>query len=106
MDEIKPFKESEAGILRPGYNQQFAILSTLAMIFTVMGHTGVSTGTIDWLFPYDSYHMPLFVFISGYFFKTEEVCWKKTGHYLWKQMKRLLIPFFAWNLIGYVTTNS
>lgn len=99
MDEIKPFKESEAGILRPGYNQQFAILSTLAMIFTVMGHTGVSTGTIDWLFPYDSYHMPLFVFISGYFFKTEEVCWKKTGHYLWKQMKRLLIPFFVWNLI-------
>lgn len=91
-----PFKR---GVLGPNYNQQFAILSSLAMIFTVMGHSGVSFATIDWLFPYDSYHMPLFVFISGYFFKAEDVCGKNTVPFLKKQIKRLLFPFFIWNLI-------
>lgn len=69
------------------------------MAFTVMGHTGVTFGTLDWLFPYDSFHMPLFVFISGYFFRTEEVSLSNTGHFLVKQAKRLLIPFGIWNLL-------
>lgn len=80
-------------------NRQFEIMSALAMLYTVMGHTGVSVGTIDWFFPYDSFHMPLFVFISGYFFSTVGIEYGKTGAYIKKQIKRLLLPFFVWNFI-------
>lgn len=84
---------------KAGRNAEFAVLSTLAMAFTVMGHTGVGFATLDWLFPYDSFHMPLFIFISGYFFRTQEVCLGNAKEFFFKQCKRLLIPFFAWNLI-------
>ena len=80
-------------------NYDFAVLSTLAMVFVVMGHTGVGFATLDWLFPYDSFHMPLFVFISGYFFETTQVNLHNTWSFIFKQIKRLIIPFFLWNFI-------
>ncbi len=82
-----------------GRNIEFAVLSALAMLFTVMGHTGVTWATLDWLFPYDAYHMPLFVFISGYFFNTSAVCIHGTKNFLVKQIRHLIIPFFVWNFL-------
>ena len=82
-------------------NPQFAILSVLAIAFTVMGHTGVGIGTLEWMFNYDSFHMPLFVFISGYFAsqcgKNKEL--NSLKETLKKAVKRLLIPFFIWNFL-------
>lgn len=69
-----------------------------------MGHAGVGFGTLDWLFPYDSYHMPLFVFISGYFFDPSKVSIDNTKNFFAKQLRRLVIPFFVWNLAyGFVS---
>ena len=54
-------------------NIQFKILSALAICFVVCGHTGCSTLTLCGLFRYDSFHMPLFLFISGYFFSEKSL---------------------------------
>ena len=85
--------------MQRGRNPEFAVLSALAMAFTVMGHAGLVSGTLDWLFPYDAYHMPLFVFISGYFFIPSKVCIANTKDYFAKLLRRLVIPFFIWNLV-------
>ena len=51
------------------------ILSTFAIIFVVLGHIrfGIvdmtESGTFYGWFPYYSFHLPIFLFISGYFFK-------------------------------------
>ncbi len=55
----------------------------------------------DYLFVFCySFHMPLFVFISGYFFAKKRHCnWKEL---IPKQFKRLLLPQFSWNLVALV----
>lgn len=64
-----------------GINMQFCILSALGMFFVVDGHLNNSYLDIGGLVPYYSFHMPLFAFISGYFYKREA----STG---WESMRR------------------
>ncbi|MDD6811537.1 MAG: acyltransferase family protein [Lachnospiraceae bacterium] len=79
------------------YNMTFCILSGIAIIMIVAGHVGYNILTVGDLFPYYSFHVPLFLFISGYFYKdTEE---EHPLAYCKKKMKRLLVPYFIWNLI-------
>ena len=47
-------------------NYQMLILQTIGIILVVVGHVGGIGLFSDW-FPISSFHMPLFVFISGYF---------------------------------------
>ena len=61
-----------------------------------MGHTGVNILNINDLFWYDSFHMPLFIFISGYFLKVEKIF---TVDYIKKQVKHLIVPFFIFNIV-------
>jgi len=88
-------------------NYQFKILSALAMLFVVCGHTGCTTLTLCGLFSYDSFHMPLFLFISGYFFSAASLntaVFAKDGYFV-KQIKRLFLPWLLWNLVyGLVVT--
>lgn len=79
------------------YNITFGILSALAIIMIVAGHTGYDILTVGGLFPYYSFHVPLFLFISGYFYRAEEE--ERPLHYVKKKAKRLLLPYFAWNLV-------
>ena len=78
-------------------NYQFKVLIALAMVFVVCGHVGCNAFSFNGTFNYDSFHMPLFLFISGYFFKCNdnEVIKQK----LFKCCKRLLFPLMAWNLV-------
>lgn len=79
------------------YNVTFGILSALAILMIVAGHVGYDILTVGGLFPYYSFHVPLFLFISGYFYREEE-----EDHplaYLQKKAKRLLLPYFIWNLV-------
>lgn len=46
-------------------NQKFTILKAMGILAVVGGHAG--TNFLPW-FPVYSFHMPLFIFISGYFF--------------------------------------
>ena len=54
------------------YNYSFGILSCFGIIFMVMGHTECKFFELDGWFPYYSFHMPLFIFISGYFFSPKD----------------------------------
>ena len=79
-------------------NPQFLILQSVAILSVLIVHKqnlGIQLFT-DW-FPFASFHMPLFVFISGYFFKPEAA--EKAGAWLWKKARSLLLPFYIWNLI-------
>lgn len=80
-----------------GINMQFCLLSVLGMFFVVDGHMNNSYLDIGGLFPYYSFHMPLFVFISGYFYKkgSEE----QIGSCLKKKTIRLLGPYMVYNLL-------
>lgn len=78
-------------------NMQFRILSALAMILVVMGHVDEGMLTIGGLFPYYSFHIALFLFISGYFYRPEKE--EQIGAYLVGKARSLLLPYFIWNLI-------
>lgn len=75
-------------------------LSGFAIIFVVLGHmSGVPTTifTFDEWFPFYSFHMPLFLFISGYFYKEKNE--DEIGRYILKKAKNLLIPYYICNLV-------
>lgn len=79
------------------YNAAFAILSAVAIIMIVAGHAGYDILTVGGLFPYYSFHVPLFMFISGYFYRGEEE--ERPFLYLKKKARRLLLPYFIWNVV-------
>lgn len=77
-------------------NRQFRILSALGIIFVVAGHLGYGVFDLGGLFPYYSFHVFIFLFVSGYFYKDEAE--KNIGGYIWKKCTVLLVPYFFWNL--------
>lgn len=77
-------------------NQQFCILSAIAMTLVVMGHVNEEMLTVGGLFPYYSFHIALFLFISGYFYRPEEE--EQIGAYLKRKARRLLLLYFVWNV--------
>lgn len=78
------------------YNMTFGILSGLAIIMVAAGHLGYDVMAVGGLFPYYSFHVPLFLFISGYFYRDSEE--ERPLAYIIKKSKRLLIPYLVWNL--------
>lgn len=77
-------------------NYQFLILQSIAIILVVVGHIGGIYLLTDW-FPAYSFHMPLFVFISGYFYKTDSDL--KIVNFIKHKFKKLLLNFYIWNFI-------
>lgn len=78
-------------------NPSFRILSALAMIFVVAGHADFGVFDIAGMFPYYSFHVGVFAFISGYFYKEENE--RNIGNYVKKKVLHLLVPYYIWNLI-------
>lgn len=79
------------------YNYTFGILSAFGIIFVVLGHLDTNILTFDGWMPYYSFHMQLFLFISGYFFDSSSV--NHVKDYIIKKIKRLLVPFYIWNFV-------
>lgn len=77
-------------------NQELRILSAIGIILVVAGHLGYNL--FDWggLFPYYSFHVFIFLFVSGYFYKDEVQ--EHILQYIIKKCKTLLLPYFVWNL--------
>ena len=84
-----------------------ALLSVWGILLVVMGHSGMAEPEIEshvvflkkWIY---SFHMPLFFFISGYLFSLTNPDFLKinAGHFLFKKVKRLLVPYFALGLLS------
>ena len=87
-------------------NQTFQYLMVFAIISVIMGHVDLDTFPLlnSWFTPY-SYHMAMFLFISGYFYKEENrKDTKALLSFIGKKCKNLLIPLYLWNLFyGLVT---
>lgn len=105
LSHIKMDKETKLQIAsdvpgeqqKPAYNAAFGVLSALAILMIVAGHADYDIFTVGGLFPYYSFHVPLFMFISGYFYREEEESHPLA--YLKKKGKRLLLPYFIWNVV-------
>lgn len=80
-------------------NKKFMILSFFGIIMVVSGHllNGNPINILAEYFPINSFFMPMFIFISGYFFKDEYLLdFKK---FFIKKTKKLLLYYLAWNII-------
>ncbi len=78
-------------------NKTFMILSALGILFVVDAHSLSSLMLMTVYFDYNSFFMPMFMFISGYFFSKKYL--KNVGGTIARKAKRMLIPYFIW---GYV----
>lgn len=80
-------------------NKKMMILSAIAIIIVVLGHTGCTVDLMNTIFKFGSFHMALFIFISGYFYteKNEKILGK--NGYIIKQIQKMIIPYIIWNLI-------
>ena len=76
---------------------RFRLLYALGMIFIVSGHAngGGLNLFYDWFSPY-AFHLGLFVFCSGYFYK-DSYEWDIPG-FLRRKAKSLLLPMYLWNV--------
>ena len=83
-------------------NRQFRILSALGIIFVAAGHLGYNVFDMGGLFPYYSFHVFIFLFVSGYFYKEDAE--KNIFAYIVKKSRTLLFPYFLWNLFYGILT--
>ena len=75
-------------------NQIFVYLYALTIIMLIDDHCSTRIGLLSNIFPYNSFYMPLFVFISGYFFKQTKIL-----DFIEHKIKRLLIPYIIYDCI-------
>lgn len=80
-------------------------LKGIAILLVVLGHFIEHNNGRDnfmWLFIY-SFHMPLFMFISGYVmqmsFRIEDIDLKNVIVFINKKVRSLLVPFVSWGII-------
>ncbi len=85
------------GTKEKDYHMTFGVLSGIAIVMIVAGHAGCDVLTVGGLFPYYSFHVPLFMFISGYFYRDENE--EKPLSYCKRKVCRLLLPYFIWNIV-------
>lgn len=78
-------------------NKSFMILSAFGILFVIDVHLGQPLSIFTQIFPYDSFFMPMFAFISGYFFK-ESTChnWKNLAVFAAAKLRKLLLPYLGW----------
>ncbi|MGN0996139.1 MAG: hypothetical protein ACI4PG_04480 [Candidatus Ventricola sp.] len=79
-----------------GENPVLRALYLLAIVFVVDGHTTLGDlFAMDGLFRYYSFHLMLFAFGSGYFFRLHG----SAARDVLTRAKRLLLPLYGWNLV-------
>lgn len=77
-------------------NQQMRILSAIGILLIICGHLAFNVLEMGGWFPYYSFHIFVFLFISGYFYKPESELHILT--YIKKKALHLLVPYFVWNV--------
>lgn len=75
------------------YNPTFAIMKGIAIISVVIGHCPSNTFIEDFV---NQYHLAVFFFVAGYFFKTKYLSNMKK--FVGKRVKSLYVPFVSFCL--------
>ncbi|MBR5547968.1 MAG: acyltransferase [Clostridia bacterium] len=77
---------------RGQWNYELLLVQSIAILAMILGHTGPTFTPIGAkIFPYYSWHMPLFVFISGFLFSDRG----SYRSFLKRKTQRLLLPALA-----------
>ncbi|MBR5180209.1 MAG: acyltransferase [Lachnospiraceae bacterium] len=84
------------GERRDKSNKRFMILSAIGIFMVVDHHTFTAFNLFGDVIPYNSFFMPMFVFISGYFNKVNNST--NLWTYFIKKVKTLLIPYIGLSL--------
>lgn len=66
-------------------------LKGLLIILVIFGHTGINSNIQKWIY---SFHMPLFLIISGFFYKEESYIIN------YRRVKGLILPFVLFTCLG------
>ncbi|WP_303835003.1 acyltransferase family protein [Ruminococcus flavefaciens] len=74
-------------------NKKFMLLSAIGIIMVIDAHTWGAFGILTNYFPFNSFFMPMFVFISGYFNKIDQNT--DLSKYTIKKFKTLMLPYFG-----------
>lgn len=84
-------------------NYQFKLLYALGILFIVVGHSSYAyLPFFEKWFIFSSFHLGLFVFCSGYFYKEKSE--SNILKYVFKKIKTLILPLFLWNLFYALVT--
>lgn len=84
-------------------NQQMRVLSAIGILLILCGHLAFNVLEMGGLFPYYSFHVFVFLFISGYFYKPEVEL--HILPYIGKKALHLLVPYLLWNVVyGIIAT--
>lgn len=75
-------------------NLTFSYFKALLIIMVIDDHIGSMNGLLTRVFPYNSFYMPAFVFISGYFFKQKTV-----RDNLTRKCCSIMFPYIFWVFI-------
>ena len=81
-------------------NYNFKVLYAIGMVLVICGHYSIPIFTVGNLYPYDTFHIPLFVFISGYFYKNSNSkdCFAVI-RYMKGKFLHLFLPYILWNFV-------
>jgi fucose 4-O-acetylase-like acetyltransferase len=80
------------------FNYQMCVLSAIGMLAVMLGHLANSSQelmTLNGWFPYYAYHMPLFIFVSGYFYNQNQE--NHLGEFVLKKFRTMVLPFYLVN---------
>ena len=78
-------------------NKKFMVLSAIGIFMVVDHHTFTALNLFGSLIPYNSFCMPMFVFISGYFNKVDGST--NLLRYIAKKLKTLMLPYIGLSLL-------
>ena len=76
-------------------NKTMRIFTAIGIILIVAGHLQCDVFSFLGYFPYYSFHVMIFLFVSGYFISPKADLKK----FILRKVRRLLIPYFIFNLI-------
>lgn len=83
--------------MRTKSNKKFMLLSAIGIFMVVDSHTFTAFNLFGNYIPYNSFFMPMFVFISGYFNKVDSST--NLPAYLWKKIRTLLLPYLGISVV-------
>ena len=87
------------GDLKRKTDKSMMILSALGILFVIDGHCGMPLNLFARVFPYDSFFMPMFVFISGYFYNNRHAeTVRSTVLYIKDKFLKLMVPYILWSI--------
>ncbi len=78
-------------------NRTMRILGAFGVILVAAGHLNLSAFDCGGLFPYYSFHVYIFLFIAGYFYREEDE--EHYGAFLLRKAKTLMLPYLIFNLL-------